>query len=189
MKSIILNGSNGADTSITSIDREITLKLEENGWDVENIHLNEEKIATCIGCFGCWLETPGECIIKDKGQELAKKVIQSDLLVLLTPITFGGYSYQLKKIVDRLIPNILPFFIKIDGEIHHQPRYEKNPNLLAIGYLPQSDTESELIFTKLIRRNAINMHCPNYHVQIITGEVKKLDLDKSIIIHDNGVIK
>jgi len=178
MKTIILDGSKTGDSSLATINREVTMKLEEKGWEVENIHLCEEKISTCIGCFGCWLETPGECIIKDKGQEIAKKVVQSDLLVLLTPITFGGYSYQLKKMVDRLIPNILPFFAKINGEIHHQARYEKNPNLLAIGYLPQRDAECEKIFTKLIQRNAINMHCPSYHAEVITKDVKTLDLSK-----------
>lgn len=177
MKALIMDGSTGNNSPLSTINRKVALKLEGSGFNVETIHLNQEKIATCLGCFGCWLKTPGECIINDKGQEIARKVIQSDLLVLVTPITFGGYSYQLKKMVDRLIPNILPFFTKVNGEIHHQPRYEKYPDIFAIGYLPKPDATSERIFSKLIERNAINFHCTHYSLKIITGEVDYPDFD------------
>lgn len=171
MKAVILDGSNDQKSPFTTVNSIVTSKFEEEGWTVDNYVLREEKIATCIGCFGCWLKTPGVCILKDKGQEIAKKVIQADLVVMLTPITFGGYSYQLKKMVDRLIPNILPFFTRIGGEIHHQPRYDKNPDMLVIGYLPQPDAECEDIFSKLIKRNAINMHSLHYQVDILTDDV------------------
>lgn len=178
MNAVILDGSRSQESPLVIINQEVTLKLEKKGWNVDNIHLCQEKIATCMGCFGCWLKTPGICIINDKGQEIAKKVIRSDLTVFLTPITFGGYSYQLKKMVDRLIPNILPFFTVIDGEIHHQARYDKNPNMMVIGYLPQPDTENENIFTKLVERNAINMHSPHYHAEIISGDMRGIELSK-----------
>ena len=35
---------------------------------LENIHVitNEsDRIKHCIGCFGCWVKTPGICVIKD----------------------------------------------------------------------------------------------------------------------------
>ncbi len=180
MKALILDGSAEDDTQLSTINSRLVLKLENRGWDVESIPLREEKIATCIGCFGCWLKTPGECILNDNGREIAEKVIQSDLLVFLTPITFGGYSYQLKKMVDRLIPNILPFFTKVDGEIHHQPRYEKYPDILAIGYLPQADAVSEEIFNKLIKRNAINFMCNQNKVTTFIGDVNSSNIDLTL---------
>lgn len=167
MKALILNGSEG-ENALNNAEKMLVSELEDRGWNLESYKLSKEKIAACRGCYGCWLKTPGQCIIRDKGQEIAENVIKSDIVVLLTPVTFGGYSFHLKKAIDRLIPNILPFFMKINGEIHHQPRYQKNPKILALGYLPQHDEECERIFTTLVERNAINMHSPENHAEVIT---------------------
>lgn len=48
--------------------------------------------------------------------------------------------------------------MKIEGEVHHKPRYERYPRLMGVGVLPQPDEESERIFTTLVSRNAINLH-------------------------------
>ena len=69
------------------------------------------------------------------------------------------YSSELKKALDRFpCPFLLPFFKKINGEIHHAPRYDKYPILVAIGVLPNLDEESENTFTTLVARNGINLH-------------------------------
>ena len=85
------------------------------------------EIRPCIGCFGCWVQTPGECLIDDAARQIAPAIIGSDLVIYLTPVTFGGYSSELKKALDRCICLILPFFTKIDGEMHHKPRYDRYP--------------------------------------------------------------
>ena len=135
-------------------------ELSSIGWDVESLILHEMKIAYCVGCFECWVKTPGECRFNDDGREIARQFIQSDLIVCLTPVTFGGYSAELKKALDRIICLILPFFMKINGEVHHKKRYDNYPCLLGLGVMPQKDKQSEQIFTTLVRRNSINMHSP-----------------------------
>ena len=182
MKAVILNGSNNDKNLLNKVE-EITVKeLRKNNWEVKNFELRNKNIATCTGCFRCWIKTPGQCIINDEGREITKTVARSDLLILLSPITFGGYSYNLKKIIDRLIPNLLPFFTKINGEIHHKYRYEKSPKLLAIGYLPKHDEESEKIFKMLLSRNALNMNSPANYTEIITSNESNFNADKFIKI-------
>ncbi|MFZ3171799.1 MAG: hypothetical protein WA118_07460 [Carboxydocellales bacterium] len=44
----------------------------------------------------CWLKAPGICIIDDAGRNIAQAVIGSDLLVILSPVTFWG-SYKKPK--------------------------------------------------------------------------------------------
>ena len=51
-----------------------------------------------------------------------KKDAIGDLVIYLTPVTFGGYSSELKRMVDHQIQNISPFFTSVQGEIHHQRR-------------------------------------------------------------------
>ena len=129
------------------------------GNEVDVVILGDEIIAACIGCFGCWLRTPGKCVIMDTGRELPKKLMESDVVFLLTPVTFGMYSSELKKAIDRVAcPILLPFFKKINDEIHHSKRYEVYPSLVSIGVLPNPDKESENIFRTLVERNGINLH-------------------------------
>ena len=159
MKALVLNGSKTAKSTVDTVSDYLVDFLRIKGHEADVMVLRNEKIAGCIGCFGCWLQTPGECVIKDAGSDLPRKVIQSDLLFLLTDVTFGMYSSELKKALDRVpCPVLLPFFEKIDGEIHHSSRYDKYPTLVAIGVLPNPDEESEGTFATLVSRNAINLH-------------------------------
>jgi hypothetical protein len=73
-------------------------------------------------------------------------------------VTFGGYSAELKKMLDRMICLVLPFFTKVNGEVHHARRYDRYPRLVGVGVLPARDAESERLFAALVARNAINMH-------------------------------
>ncbi len=158
MKALILNGSGVDDDRLTPVEKVITEKLISAGWEVEAVALSDKKIAGCLGCFGCWLKTPGICVIDDDGRFIAREIIQSDLLVLLSPVTFGGYSFDLKKALDRMLPNVMPYFKLVRGEIHHRPRYPKYPDLLVIGLQSDDDPEAARIFTRLCERNGINFY-------------------------------
>ncbi len=151
-----------------AIPREIlTAELAYRGWEVEGALLRELQIADCSGCYTCWIATPGICRVDDAGRDLARKAALCELLVFLTPVTFGGYSSELKKAVDRLLPNILPFFEKVGGEIHHARRYTENPRLLVVGMTTTRDDERDAIFRKLVERNATNLRSPAHAVGVL----------------------
>ena len=160
MKAIILNGASLGDETVGEVGREIAAELERLGWQVQNLSLREMDIAYCLGCFQCWTHTPGLCRIHDDGQMVAEQLIQSDLAILLTPVTFGGYSSELKKTLDRNICLLSPFFMKIDGEVHHRRRYERFPIMLGVGIMTQPNGNQVQTFARLVERNAINMHAP-----------------------------
>mgnify|MGYP001133795056 CR=1 FL=1 len=155
MKALILNGLAKEDVTLYKMIHD---ELEDMGWEVNDFYLQDRKIAPCQGCFECWIKTPGICLIDDDGREVAKKAVQSGLMVFLSPVTFGGYSSDLKRAVDRLLPILLPFFMKIGGEYHHRLRYKRYPRLLGIGVSAQPDEESENIFKTLVARNAISFY-------------------------------
>lgn len=180
MKALILNGSNKDGQTSEIVQRIIIDELLGMKWDVKPLILRDMKIAPCMGCFGCWVETPGRCVIDDMGRDIAMSFIQSNLTILLTPVTFGGYSSELKKGLDRSIGLIMPFFTKISGEVHHKPRYKKYPSLMGIGVLSKKDEESERIFKTLVQRNAINFHAPAYAAGTILRESGEDDIRSSI---------
>lgn len=170
MKGLVLSGAAEESHMAETVARIATGMLRERGWEVDTLSLRDLAIAPCTGCFGCWVKTPGTCLIPDAGREAARMAIGSDLLVLVTPVTFGGYSSQLKKSLDRMIPLISPFFMKVCGETHHRPRYERYPRLLALGTLPCPDAESERTFSTLVARNAINFHAPAHAAGVICDD-------------------
>jgi len=131
--------------------------------------MDQIKLAHCIGCFGCWVETPGECIHRDAGRKIARDIINSDAVVLLSPVVFGGYSASLKRMVDRLIPLIHPNMMMRCGEVHHRPRYSRYPRMVGIGLQAEYDEKSARIFKILAGRNAINFHCPSYAAEVLCG--------------------
>ena len=161
MKAVIFNGARERDLAIEKIETELITQLTNKSWIVEPIELRNKKIAGCLGCFGCWIKTPGTCVIDDYGRETTRKALQSDLLIWLTPITFGGYSSELKKALDRLIPILLPYFDSYHGQIHHNMRYDKYPNLLVIGTQPHS-IACEKTFSMLTERNVLNFRPPKH---------------------------
>ncbi len=158
MKAMILNGSHRHDAYAGLARRALEAELVGRGWERTWYDLEDHEIAPCKGDFFCFVRTPGICMSDDVNRDIAQEMIRSDLLVLFTPITFGGYSSELKKAMDHFIQNILPFFSTVDGEIHHAKRYARYPDLLVVGWLPQSDGESESVFRALVRRNSLNFY-------------------------------
>ncbi len=166
MNAVVLDGSRNAEGQ--DVLAALTAALGEAGCGTEVIALREKTIAPCLGCFGCWVKTPGECVIDDDGRQVARAVARCDLLVYFTPVTFGGVSSQLKKALDRLIPNISPFFARVQGETHHQRRYPRCPSLIGLGVLPTPNREAEAIFKTLVESNAVNFRSPRTAAAVAT---------------------
>jgi len=166
MNALILNGEESDGLSLNHISKSIKEELKANDFKVEEILVKEKEIADCRGCFKCWVKAPGICIIDDYGREAAARLINSDLLIFLTPVVFGSYSYQLKKALDRMIPLISPYFKKIKGEIHHRKRYSKYPSILAVGIMEEIDEAQSQIFKELVQRNCINFHSPYFEAEV-----------------------
>lgn len=166
MNAIILNGSLKHQYHLISIQKILVEALGSVGWSVEPILLNEVKINSCIGCFKCWDTTPGLCIQKDEAQDILQKIIQSDLVIFLTPLTFGGYSSELKKIIERMLGLLQPGVIIIEGETHHLKRYERYPSLLAFGVTETQDDDEKQIFNTLIERHSLNFYPPKHRAEV-----------------------
>jgi multimeric flavodoxin WrbA len=164
---VILDGSGSGDTGLTPILDVLSHTLAADGAQVETFTLREMKLAHCLGCFGCWVKTPGMCVEADAGRDVARAVIQSEILVLFTPVTFGGYSPELKRMMDRFVQLISPYFQMDHGEVHHPPRYAKRPRLVVVGVQRQPNPAEAHIFKTLAGRNAINLHPPSYASEVV----------------------
>lgn len=166
-KATIFRAVRAEDRRGMEVFRQLAEEIGSAGFEVDPVDLGRLRIAPCTGCFGCWVRTPGICVIDDAGRETARAALRCDLLVFLTPIAFGGYSSELKKAVDRMLPLLSPFFTRIGGEIHHLPRYPVSPSVLGVGLLDRPDPERERIFRTLVARNALNYHSPRHAAVVV----------------------
>ncbi len=158
MKTLILDGSQADDPMAGRLRAALENNLKIRGWGSETVVLREQKIGNCAGDFYCWIRTPGVCQADDDNRRIAAKIVRSDLLVTLSPVTFGGFSSTFKGMQDHQIQNISPFFRAVNGETHHQKRYKTYPSVLVIGWLDGPDPDTEMVFRHLAYRNSLNMY-------------------------------
>lgn len=157
MKTLILWDKESAFYGNMNLRSQVQTTVLETGSTVETMELDGSKISPCLGCFQCWIKTPGLCIqTNDDANQISEREMQSDVVIFLSKITYGGYSYDLKTFLDRSIPNIAPFFELVAGESHHKMRYLRFPTMMTIGY-GQSTAGERDTFISLTERNTRNM--------------------------------
>lgn len=97
-KILLINASNRKKNTyklLTSIEN----ILKNKGYETELITLYDYKIDYCIGCEVCILK--GGCFIKDDVSSIMSKIIESDGLVIGTPVYLNNMSGILKTFIDR----------------------------------------------------------------------------------------
>ncbi len=135
--------------------------LSGSGIILEVVDVAAMTLKPCIGCFGCWVKTPGICIYtSDGGHKFLQKIFDADFLVILARITWGTYSAPIKEYCDRMLPLLHPYFRKLNGEMHHQLRYGHMPVLLAVGFGARTCEEEETFknYTESHRNNFGEVH-------------------------------
>jgi len=181
MKALILNGGLEHQAHLMPIQDILESELSSAGWECESLILRQFKVGTCIGCFKCWDTTPGICFQEDQGREITQKAINSDLLVFLTPLTWGGYSSELKKAIERMLGLLHPSFVKIKDSYRHEKRYDNYPSVLGIAVAEgERDSECEQIFKTLIERHSLNWYTPKQRAEVFLDEDEDEEIQKSI---------
>jgi putative NADPH-quinone reductase len=160
MNILILDGgpADGRGATGHAIAADAVRKARAAGHAVTSFELDGLNIKPCLGCFACWVKHPGTCAVQDDHGPIVEAMARADAQVWITPVTFGGYSSVLKKALDRLIPNILPFFEIRQDEVHHPPRYDRRRRLFVLGTAAVPDDEAEGIFHRVVERNALNLN-------------------------------
>ncbi len=69
------------------------------GAEVDKIVVARLTLGGCRACDGCWDD--GQCVIQDDFQEVNRRIVAADVLVLAAPLYFWGLPAQVKALVDR----------------------------------------------------------------------------------------
>lgn len=114
-------------------------------------------IRNCIGCFGCWVKTPGKCVIHDGYEATGIDMSKCMELILVSKCCYGSVSPFVKTVQDRAISYLHPNFVIRKGEMHHKRRYD-NVIQLSAHFYGDSITETE----KETAKNLIYANADNY---------------------------
>jgi multimeric flavodoxin WrbA len=125
----------------------------------------EPSVRPCCGCFGCWVKTPGICVIDDRGQSFAALIARYDELTIVSKLAFGGFSPAVKAVLDRSIGYVSPFFRLVNGDMHHRMRYDHAFILRCVFYAPDMAARDQEIARKLTAANALNLGAKAHTVE------------------------
>lgn len=119
---------------------------------------DEGTIRNCIGCFGCWIKTPGICILKDGYQNMGELLSKCDDLIIISKCIYGSYGPFIRNVLDRSISYLLPYFVTVNGETHHRKRYAHKFGL-SVYFYGNDISESEKATAKaLVAANSMNLY-------------------------------
>ncbi|HOT90290.1 MAG TPA: NAD(P)H-dependent oxidoreductase [Anaerolineae bacterium] len=156
MNITIVNGnSHPHQTTFETYLSTLAAQLTAEGHTVTPYTLREMDIRYCVGCFGCWVKTPGECVARDASREVCRTLINSDFALWAAPLRLGFPDAMLKKMLDKSIPLLHPYFLIDDGEVRHRPRYDHYPRVgLLLEKEADTDAEDLRIVGEILTRTA-----------------------------------
>ncbi len=100
MKALLINGSPRATGCTYTALTELKKTLEEQGIDVELLHVGKENIRGCIACRRC--HQIGKCVFDDIVNETAPKLAEADAFVIGAPVYFSSPAGGAISFMDRL---------------------------------------------------------------------------------------
>ena len=99
MRVIAIYGSPRQDGNTSVLLKEAVKGAKKEGAQVEEFVLRNLKMSPCLEIYGC--KDTGRCIIKDDFQMIYDRLLESDGLMLASPIFFYTVSAHTKIFMDR----------------------------------------------------------------------------------------
>lgn len=170
MKAAIIDGNMDSAPVTGAVIHCLEPLLASSGYQVSVTSLREKNVEPCKACQQCSMTGQWSCTQGDDWPSIAQTAIAADLLVLLSPISFGCHSSLLKSFLDRLLFNLSPNFMRnqtgpAPGKSSHCLK-----KLGAIGLLSGIDPEQEATFCELSRRNGLSFGCSRSSATVVCAQ-------------------
>lgn len=146
----------------------------------EYIDLSQKKVTPCVGCFGCWVKTPGRCVIRDDAPQIYPLIARSHRVLYVSRVVFGSWAPRMKAMLERSLPIQQAFLRPHMGETHHVQRLVAEKDAIILAYGPESQEEKDL-FCCLVERNQKNMNFKSYKVIFCREEEVQDAAEKEVL--------
>ena len=95
----------------TSHCTELFMKgAREAGASLSEIDLSLCDLNHCRGCYSCWTNPSGKCVLNDDMNGLLEQFLDAETIVFSTPLNAFSVSSHLKIFLDRTFPLTMPGF-------------------------------------------------------------------------------
>jgi len=102
LKAVLISGSPRKDGNTEIILSKCAKKLAESEIQTKLINLSAANILPCTACMYCKKGKPECSIKKDDFSNIFSSIIESDIVILGSPVYFGSATAQIKALIDRV---------------------------------------------------------------------------------------
>lgn len=99
MNILVIESSPHKKGSSNLLAENFVMGAEEAGHQVKIFDAARANLHPCLGCGACGMSAP--CCQKDDMAVLREMILETDMMVLVTPLYYFGMSAQLKTVIDR----------------------------------------------------------------------------------------
>ena len=111
----VITGSGHKDSASSYLADEFSKGAKENGNVVFRFDAGLEKVNPCIGCRIC--RNSKRCVYDDAFMGLSKKILESNIIVWVTPVYYMTMTSQLKTVIDRM------YQLETDSRLRSNKKY------------------------------------------------------------------
>ena len=120
MKALFINASPRKNWNTHKLLASAMNGARDAGAEAELIHLYDYSFKGCVSCFACKLKgnkTNGLCAYHDDLKPVLEKALESDVLIMGSPIYYSYPTGMLRSFVERLLFPIMTYSRDENGEI------------------------------------------------------------------------
>eukprot|EP01107_Rhizomastix_libera_P018290 TRINITY_DN9320_c2_g1_i1.p1 TRINITY_DN9320_c2_g1~~TRINITY_DN9320_c2_g1_i1.p1 ORF type:complete len:228 (+),score=57.64 TRINITY_DN9320_c2_g1_i1:139-822(+) len=106
LKAIFINGSPRKNWNTAQMLNSAAEGAKTKGAEVEIVHLYDLNFKGCSSCFACKLKdgkSLGRCAKMDEITPILRRIEECDILILGSPVYFGGMTGEMKSFMERLL--------------------------------------------------------------------------------------
>lgn len=126
--------------------------LKESGSDFKEIDLLKHNVKPCKGCYMCWTNSPGRCVIRDDMDQLLESFLEADRIFLVTPMYHYTMNCEMLKFFERCLPLSMNGFNSSPlGLMRNSVRYPEKWNNKKLGLLTCGAFREDENFSAIIK--------------------------------------
>ena len=119
MKAIIINGSPRKNGNTVSLLNKVIEGLNNSACETKTVHLRDLKFTGCLSCLACKVKgnkTNGLCALRDELRPILEEILDSDILVLGSPIYYHSPTAFTRAFMERLLFASLDYYTSRNQE-------------------------------------------------------------------------
>ena len=118
MKALFVNGSPRKNWNTHKMLESAMKGASDSGAECELVHLYDSAFKGCISCFACKLKnskTNGLCAYRDSLTPILQKALESDVVVIGSPVYFSYPTGPVRSFIERFLFPIMSYDVNPDG--------------------------------------------------------------------------